>query len=54
MRNEKKATLTALIVLPVNRPFLVLANLCAKSAVLLLKGERLFLRLEKARLERKG
>ena len=46
--------LAAFVVFPIKRPGLVLGNLCAKLAVLLLKGERLFLRLEKARLERKG
>ena len=40
------AHLAALVALPIQRPGLVLANLCAKLAVLLLKGERLFLRLE--------
>lgn len=41
----------ALIALPVRRPFLFLANLCAELGVLFLKAEGYFLKLEKAHLK---
>lgn len=43
--------LTKLIALPIRRPFLFLANLCAELGVLFLKLERYFLKLEKSRLK---
>jgi len=47
----RAANSLALVLLPLRRPFLLLANLCAELSVFLLKAEGYFLKLEKARLE---
>ena len=48
---HRAAHSAALIALPIRRPFLFLANLCAELGVLFLKAEGYFLKLENARLE---
>ena len=48
---DRLANAAQYIALPIRRPFLFLANLCAELGVLFLKAEGYFLKLEKARLE---
>lgn len=49
--NYRLTKTAALVALPIRRPLLFLANLCAELSVLLLKLERYFLKLEKSRLK---
>lgn len=56
--NRRVAHLLALVLLPLRRPFLFLANLCAELGVLferlsllLVKAEGYFLKREKARIQ---
>lgn len=47
----RAANRLVLVSLPLRRPFLLLANLCAELRIFLLKAESYFLKLEKTRLE---
>ena len=50
-QHHRPAKVLALVLLPIRRPFLFLANVCAELGVLFLKAEGYLLKLEKARLE---